>query len=183
MITAMAEARNNTAPSFKEKPAATRMFNAAASAILLVSFIYCAFQTYAAATGDRYSGNDRLILVIALALATISTLVMTADAYDYLMRGARQYKLEDVRKVEIAVLIVLGAALALSSLVVEFRLFMTLVPAVVVYTFLVVRPTNAEAQQRLEKGRRQSKGRREEGLRKAAHQPAHKRQRKGGRKH
>ncbi len=179
----MAEANNKTDPSFKDRPASTRMFNAGATAVLLLSFSYCGFQMYGAVKGVRYTGNDQLMLVVALALATVSTLVMTADAYDYLMRGARRYKIEDVRRIEMIVLIVLGAALAISSLVVGFQLFVTLVPAVVVYTFLVVRPTNAEAQARLKNERRETKAGRSASLKRAANQPVQKRQRKGGRKH
>jgi hypothetical protein len=179
----MADASNNTAPSFKDKPASTRMFNAGASAVLMLSCIYCGFQTISAATGGKYTGNNQLMLVASLALATVATLIMTADAYDFLMRGARKFKVDDVRKIELIVMIVLGLALAVSSLVVGFALFVTLVPAVVVYTFLVVRPTNAEAQARLKNERQETKARREDKLRKASTQSVQKRQRKGGRKH
>lgn len=168
---------------FKDQPLAQRLFKAAASAILLISTIYCGFQTYAAATGSRYTGNDRLILTVSLVLTTLACLVMTADAYDFLIRPARRYKLEDVRKLQMIVLIVLGGALSASALVVGAQLFMTLVPAVVIYVLLVVRPTNAEAQEQLKKQRQRTKAQRTANRGRPSAQPAVKRQRRGGRKH
>ncbi len=154
---------------FKELPASQRLFRAAASAVLVISTLYCGALTYSYATGDRYTGNDRLILIVALAGATLCCIIMSADAYDFLMRGKRRYKIEDVRKVEILVLIALGLALAMSALVVGLQLFVTLVPAVAIYSLLVVRPTNEEAhaeakkvidRMRVEKREQRSGGRR-----------------------
>lgn len=130
---------------FKDLPASQRMYRAVITGILLISTIYCGWLAYVYATNGRYSGNQLLILVLSLVGATVTCLIMTADAYDFLMRSKRRFKLEDVRKIEILVLIVLGLALAASSLVVGLRLFVTLVPAVAVYTLLIVRPTNEEA--------------------------------------
>lgn len=130
---------------FKQLPLSTRLYNAGATAIILLSAIYIGYSTIAYARGTIYTGNNKLLLVAALGLCTFALVVFLADSYDFLMRGERKFKVEDVRKVEIAALLALGLGLSVSALVVGLKVFVTLVPAVAIYTLLVVRPTNAAA--------------------------------------
>jgi hypothetical protein len=156
---------------FKQLPVLQRLFRAGASAILVISMLYCGYLAYRFITGHdtfvaggNITGTDRLMIIVSLCLATVSLVVMSADAHDYLMRVERRFKLKDVRKLEIIVLIVLGLALAMSALVVGPQLFVALVPAVAIYTLMVVRPTNAEAhaeaQETIKRLRAESKQRR-----------------------
>ncbi|HET6496656.1 MAG TPA: hypothetical protein VFH61_14960 [Thermoleophilia bacterium] len=163
---------------FKSLPLSQRLFRALMLTILTGSTVYCAFLTYKYITDDRYVGWQATLLVVTVAFTTFSLLAMTADAFDYLMRE-RHYSLEDVTKLEMVVLVVLGIAFTASAFVVGLKLFMTFAPAVVIYILLVVKPTSVEAQEAMKdspsKPARATRGR-------AAPQPVDKRQRRGGRK-
>jgi hypothetical protein len=130
---------------FKQLPLSTRLYNAGATGIMLLSAIYIGYSAFAYARSSTYAGNQKMLLVASLGLCTFALVVFLADSYDFLMRGERKFKVEDVRKVEIAALIALGLGLSVSALVVGLKVFVTLVPAVAIYTLLVVRPTNAVA--------------------------------------
>jgi O-antigen/teichoic acid export membrane protein len=152
---------------FRQLPVLQRLFRAAATAILLISMLYCGWLAYtfiAGEAGADITGTDRLVMIVSAGLATVSLVVMSADTHDYLMRAERRFKLKDVRKLEIIVLIALGLALSMSALVVGPQMFAALVPAVAIYTLLVVRPTNAEAhaeaQETIKRLRSESKERR-----------------------
>jgi hypothetical protein len=108
---------------------------------------------------------------------------MTADAWDFWMHE-RSYSINDVRKVQLAVTIVLGLALAMSALVVKWALFMTIAPAIIIYLFLVVRPTNEAAVKEIKESEKQRKAakRKAQGTTGRVSQPAAARQRRGGRK-
>jgi hypothetical protein len=163
---------------FKSLPLGQRLFRALMLSILTGSTVYCAWLTYNYFTDDRYVGWQGTVLVVTVAFTTFSLLAMTADAFDYLMRE-RHYSLEDVTKMEMVVLVVLGIAFTASAFVVGLKLFMTFAPAVVIYILLVVKPTSVEAQEAMKDSPRKpapaSRGR-------AAAQPVEKRQRRGGRK-
>lgn len=130
---------------FKQLPLTTRLFNAAMSAIVLISTIYVGYLIVFYIRSPQYTGTQRWLLVGSLVVCTLALIVFTADSYDYLMHAQRKFKIEDVRKVEVVALIALGVGLSTSALVVGLKLFVTLVPAVIIYTLLVVRPSNAEA--------------------------------------
>lgn len=175
--------------TFKELPVGARLFRAAGLGILMLSFVYCVYLVITVATGRRISGmavegSDLIILLVSLALAALTSLVMTADAWDFWMRD-RSYAINDVRKLQLAVLIVLGLSLAMSALVVKWALFMTIAPAIVVYMYLVVRPTNEAAVKELKESekRRKESTRRRQATGRAASQSTPTRQRRGGRKH
>lgn len=175
--------------TFKELPVGTRLFRAAGLGILTISFVYCGYLVYTVATtqvitGQSVEGSDLIILIVSLILAALSGLVMTADAWDFWMHDPRAYSLNDVRKVQLAVLIVLGLALVMSALVVTWALFMTIAPALIIYLFLVVRPTNEAAVKELKESEKQRKAAKRRGpTASRSSQPAVSRQRRGGRKH
>lgn len=168
----------HTMIEFKNLPLGQRLFRAAALTILTGSTLYCGFLTYGYITDDPYAGWNGVILVASVALAGFACLAMTADAYDYLMRG-RHFALEDVSKLQMITLVVLGVAFAASAFVVGPKLFVTLAPAVVVYILLVVKPTNVEAQEAM-KGRPRKPAPASRG--RTAARPVANRQRRGGRK-
>jgi hypothetical protein len=172
---------------FKDLPVGQRLFRAFALTILTGSTVYAAFLTYGYIIDDRYVGWKATVLVATVALATFALLAMTADAFDYLMRD-RRYPLEDVTKLQLVVLVVLGVAFTASAFVVGLRLFMTFAPAVVIYVLFVVRPTNVAAQAALESRPRSKaaatpRSKSATSSRGRAAEPAVKRQRRGGRKH
>jgi len=174
--------------SFKDLPVGTRLFRAAGLGVLTISFVYSAYLVITVAlrktiSGQAVEGTDLIILMVSLILTTLACLVMTADAWDFWMHE-RSYSINDVRKVQLAVTIVLGLALAMSALVVKWALFMTIAPAIIIYLFLVVRPTNEAAVKELKESEKQRKAAKRRGQGTAGHasQPAAARQRRGGRK-
>ena len=87
---------------------------------------------------DAGSAWQRVALAASVAAASVACFAMTADAFDFWVRG-RKMTPSRLRVMRLLILIAMLAAMVLSLVVAGSALLLTLTPALMIYLFGVVR--------------------------------------------